>query len=366
MTLHEKRSTKHNQSQWHAHFERERQQLSASVTETLIKSSTQDEMWEDEQQLPVPDENVTLIPPLLSLQSKMLPAVRRNETGHSLTGMHSIVDSNEEQKTVSQNTSMLKRIVQRLGVPFAARNASSPSDGNDSHQLGYERHEKPEKQTTAQLPMIVPMEKDVPPEWRNQKSSAVVDAVPSAYAPSYPLPQPTQSTTSKHRLAGHTTKIRLETTPMPAIVLPLEAAEPSKPPVLPSEVREPLDIVLRSIPSEKKTTHITAIHSTAPQERGVTEQIKPVSNTMCSEVGVVTRGSFSGSGMFASGQRDLMVKNTNITASSVVLVMLTANPGPVAVHYVTPQPEVGFTIHLTGPTTVKAPFNYVILLGELF
>lgn len=370
MTLHEERNNNQKQSQWHTHFERERQQLSVSVAETLTNSSPRDEVWDDEEQLPMPEENTTLIPPLLSLQSKMLPAVRQNELVHSLTGTYPIAGFHEEQKTVPQNTSMLKRIVQRLGAPFAARSSSAPSDGNPSNQSLpspiNERRGQSEKQITAQLPVVMPVEKDVPHEWRHQRSSAVVDAIPSAYAPPHPLPQPIQSTTSKHRLAGHTTKIRLETTPMPAVVRTAEVAEPIKPPALLSEVREPLDIMLRTMPSEKQTAYDIALHGAAPQERTAVEQVKPGSDRVHGEVGVMTRGSFSGSDAFASSQRDLMVKNTNITASSVVLVMLTANPGPVAVQYVTLQPEVGFTIHLTGPTAVKTPFNYVILLGELF
>jgi len=60
------------------------------------------------------------------------------------------------------------------------------------------------------------------------------------------------------------------------------------------------------------------------------------------------------------------VANPHITASSVVLVSLTSNPGPVVVQYVSLQPYNGFTVHLTAPTTMRATFNYIVLLGELF
>jgi hypothetical protein len=78
------------------------------------------------------------------------------------------------------------------------------------------------------------------------------------------------------------------------------------------------------------------------------------------------RGAVSGSGIIESGQGDVIVSNPHVTSSSVVLVTLTANPGPVVVQYVSLQPQKGFTIHLTAPAAAKTPFNYIVLLGELF
>ena len=69
----------------------------------------------------------------------------------------------------------------------------------------------------------------------------------------------------------------------------------------------------------------------------------------------------AGTGMLECGQRDVTISNPSVTASSVVLVMLTANPGPVVVQYVSLQPRKGFTVHLTAPTTIGVPFNYVVL-----
>jgi hypothetical protein len=74
--------------------------------------------------------------------------------------------------------------------------------------------------------------------------------------------------------------------------------------------------------------------------------------------------AFAGSGAFESGQCDVSVANTHVTSSCVVLVTLTANPGPVVVQYVSLQPQVGFTAHLTAPAAMRVPFNYVILAGE--
>jgi hypothetical protein len=71
----------------------------------------------------------------------------------------------------------------------------------------------------------------------------------------------------------------------------------------------------------------------------------------------------SGSGLFACGQRTVTVAHAQITASSVVLVMLAASPGPVVVQYVSLQPGESFTAHLTAPATMETPFNYLVLAG---
>jgi len=72
----------------------------------------------------------------------------------------------------------------------------------------------------------------------------------------------------------------------------------------------------------------------------------------------------AGTGKFECGQRDVTLSDPSVTASSVVLVTLTANPGPVVVQYVSLQPGRGFTLHLTAPTPTGAPFNYVVLGGS--
>lgn len=72
-----------------------------------------------------------------------------------------------------------------------------------------------------------------------------------------------------------------------------------------------------------------------------------------------------GSGVFKHGQCDVVMDNTHVTHSSVIVVMLTSDPGPMVVQYVSLQPQVGFTVHLSAPAEKEASFNYVILPGEL-
>ena len=70
--------------------------------------------------------------------------------------------------------------------------------------------------------------------------------------------------------------------------------------------------------------------------------------------------AISGSANCEKGQSEIMVANACITLKSVVVVMLTADPGPVVVQYVSLQPEIGFTVHLSAPTQKPTAFNYRI------
>ena len=67
-----------------------------------------------------------------------------------------------------------------------------------------------------------------------------------------------------------------------------------------------------------------------------------------------------GRGMLKQGQAAVTVPNASITERCVVTVMLTGNPGPVVVHYVSLHPRMGFTVHLTSQAMADASFNYVI------
>ena len=77
------------------------------------------------------------------------------------------------------------------------------------------------------------------------------------------------------------------------------------------------------------------------------------------------REKLSGSGVCAQGLGEATVKNSHVSASSVVLVSLLNDPGPVVVKYYTLLPGYGFTLHLSAPVEAETRFNYAILLGEL-
>ena len=79
---------------------------------------------------------------------------------------------------------------------------------------------------------------------------------------------------------------------------------------------------------------------------------------------VTDRAAFCGSGKFEIGQTDSAIAHTHITMTSVVVVMLASDPGPVVVQYVSLQPTIGFTVHLSAPTRNATTFNYAIISDE--
>lgn len=78
------------------------------------------------------------------------------------------------------------------------------------------------------------------------------------------------------------------------------------------------------------------------------------------------REKLAGTGQFLQGQAEIIVENALVSSSSVIMMNLLGNPGPVVVQYYTLLPDYGFKAHLSAPVTTNTPFNYVILLGELF
>lgn len=153
-----------------------------------------------------------------------------------------------------------------------------------------------------------------------------------------------QTPQKKRRLAGRTTKVHLQAVPK----------------------------------QEKKSKGKIAIEAEKDSPGFEPEaQINGKSNTKrntSSEIGSVAKGktgrvaaeSLAGYGFIKQGQRDVMVANTHISSSSVVIVTLVEDPGPVVVKYITLHPQVGFTLHLSDSAKAEARFNYIILMGELF
>lgn len=72
----------------------------------------------------------------------------------------------------------------------------------------------------------------------------------------------------------------------------------------------------------------------------------------------------SGSRTFKCGQGEIAVENAHVTPSSVITAMLTGDPGPVVVQYISLRPGVGFTVHLSAPAERETSFNYVVMPGE--
>jgi hypothetical protein len=148
----------------------------------------------------------------------------------------------------------------------------------------------------------------------------------------------------KRRLAGRTTKVHLQAVPK----------------------------------SEKKAGGKIAVESekNAISSDGA-EHIQRKNNSMrnsLSENGALAKGnmeglvqrSLAGSGILKQGQQEVVVTNAHISSSSVVVVTMVEDPGPVVIKYISLRPQTGFTVHFSALAEVEARFNYVILMGELF
>src|SRR5579885_389391 len=77
------------------------------------------------------------------------------------------------------------------------------------------------------------------------------------------------------------------------------------------------------------------------------------------EVARVPLQPVNGSGVIEQGQEEVTVSCAQVSARSVVTIMLASNTGPVVVQYVTLHPDVGFTLHLSAPVSAPTPFNYL-------
>jgi hypothetical protein len=178
----------------------------------------------------------------------------------------------------------------------------------------------------------------IPPRLSLQSRSLPVarPALPASYEPSQmarvsPIvsrPAPGAAVERKPFLSKRTTKVRLQVVPGPR----------------PSEI-------LPAAPSRPVSEAITNPGLPLVEEPAA----RTVSTSSASGAGIPAMG------VFECGQRDLAVRAPVVTASSVVVVVLTGDPGPVVVQYISLQPGVGFTAHLSAPAQNRTPFNYVIL-----
>lgn len=287
MALQEERNEQ-SLRRWQARLVRERQTLSASVEEALSDTSAH------EVHLPegVDEQGEGgLVRPVLSLQSRPLPAVRPNgsrpgETS-SLLAISSTVTG---EMQLAQQGNMLSRIAQRLSSLLPAISA----------------------------PEHVPV-----PAQRSEPALS-----PQSQPQAVPLPAP-----QREQQTDRVAHARRQTMIMPRVVLqPVEEERALPPPESRVAKFDP--------PVDEAARNLVAPPLPLPPQLQAIER---------------------GSGLFEIGQSEVMVANSCVNANSLVLVTLTSNPGPVVVQYVSLHVEVGFTVHLTAPATVKTLFNYIVL-----
>jgi hypothetical protein len=373
MALDKERS---EQTQWYERIEQERQKLSASLEATLADTSLHEDEWKAEDgqvKTRVDDISKTaLIPPRLSLQSKAMPAVRSEGlvSGPSSTPAQTMKPGSEEvQRNASADSNVFMRLARRLTSSFTAFGGTVQSDTGTLPAQPAPSSGSRAVRRNAVVPETVermPESKSTPVPARPDRRTTVVEALPAPMVHALPAPEFAQLPEGKRRLAG-TAKVRLETTPVPAI--------PAAPPTKPTEGKKAESEDSREQRHQKesggnswKTAITKDVMADAPYEEARKTSIElPIIGTLPREVSataVATSRQFFGKAIFESGQGDKMVEDVRITEGCVVLAMLVDDPGPVVVHYISLYPGLGFTIHLTAPASKQASFNYVILANE--
>ena len=150
------------------------------------------------------------------------------------------------------------------------------------------------------------------------------------------VPQPAQR---KRRLAGRTTKVHLQAVPK------VEKKAGGK----------------LSLETEKNERGSGGETQSGVKNNAKRSSRSGVADPVEDKVKSTARWTLVGSGIFKPGQREVAVANAHILQSSVVVVTLVGDPGPVVVKYISLQPQIGFTIHLSAQAEAETPFNSVIL-----
>jgi len=333
---------------WRSREKQARQNLSASVEEALVDPAAQ----EEDEQVEVEKTGAgALIPPRLSLQSMPLPAVRPGGFVESANRVQAAMNQEMEQQPAPAEPGKLSRFALRLTSSLAALGVMQESVPMLPPPLLDESHQMSRQRDASLLPPAITTTTSRP------ETSAAHSQAVSATAIAQASVSPLEPAQAGYRPAGPPAKVRLETAVIPA------TPKPTPPKERREEAREksagshpPVEVLSGRV---SETSSRLPVVDRLQAETGVTSAHLPTVDVLNERA--ATHASLSGSGAFEGGQSDVRITHKDITASSVVLVMLTANPGPVVVQYISLQPQVGFTVHLTAPTTARTAFNYVIL-----
>ncbi len=285
-----------------------------------------------------------------------------------------------EKRNVQAQRNWLSRFAGRVGSFLAV---SGTTKGSESSSTPSSLPEEPRQLSGPHksfVPYAVPDNSEAPLSINGSNGPHAKDM---ARMP-FPVLQASQTGSlmgqGRQRLAGHIARVRLETPPVPETPSPivrqsisetpreiLDVSSLAAFPVAPGKMETDMCFPLASpqvTNGEAQPSRLLARNGMNKAEVG-TQRHLPTGRMFKGNIRVVTRNPLCGSGEFSCGQCDVVVKNPAVRASSVILVTLTSNPGPVAVHYVSLLPYEGFTVHLTAPTTMHARFNYMIVSGEL-
>ena len=396
MTFYEKQQS---QNQWQHRLEQERRNISVSVEEAMIVEA--DDEWNEIDEEDVSGEkqngvqtsgkNTALIPPRLSLQSKMLPALRSESFVQSATAAHAAFqqaearEKQQSKKQASSQTNIFVRLAQRFTSSFAAVNVSPagqvltpisptvpPASSPQNPAIPHARQEHPSN--VSEKHMIHVPASPLAREVYNHVSppTKIIDAIPATPS-TRPSVVPQQ--TGPQRLAGYSTKVRLKVAPHPQTA-PLPAEQGSSTVHESRErnsdgsclydeqeaLREPLEIQLNVPDITKVSTRPDLIAVPLSLKKGHEQALKEQPAPSPMPTLMSTHQTFFGSSAFEAGQAEVMVALEQVQLSSVVHVTLTSNPGQTLIQYVSLHPDVGFTVHLTAPASSKTSFNYALLV----
>ena len=346
MTLREERNEQTQQA-WRTHFEQERLDLSASVEAALIADGVLSQQWQDkldEQEKPQPATGGTgIVSPRLSLRSRTLPAASAESFGIATTDSHQVASSHIEEEAEQKSSGKLARLARRFTSTFTAINPAVKAGIPQQQVTVSDAKRSLVQDTEAHQSMPDRGQFSVPADYPGIPLVRVIDTTASiASVVETPLQQPALKEPRSLKRNG---KVRLETTEQHALSKASLLKEQQAGEALPT-----VDV------------KAAVSHPQAPPI--IPEQREKHANTSYKVLSSAIHNSLSGSGVFESEQSEVMVANPCIVASSVVLVTLTTNPGPVVVQYISLQPEIGFTVHLTAPVAKHTTFNYVIVQSD--
>ena len=290
----------HAQHYWQARLARERLNISESVEETLADTSSQEQWSDDEQQYIPADRSLSgteLVPPRLSLQSKVQPSVRPASFVQSVTAEIAAQQAaTKEKEEHRKSPNILTRLAQRFTSSIAA--IMQPDDITWAPTRSERGEVLPQERHLTTLPLtyaVAPIE--------SAQMPTVIDAIPAT--PSQPAPPAVKS---KQRLAGHTAKVQLQTAQIAKVTpYPKESDVYSWNQETKEPLREPLTLNIRlrekvqEVPSVKPPTEtVSDKEIQAQRETHVEASTTRSPNADCM--------SFFGTGTFERGQGELMVR----------------------------------------------------------
>ena len=399
------------QRQWRSRLEKGRIELSASVEQTLAEGAEEEWLDEDDEeeggghvgdgQSGEVRRATAVIPPRLSLQTKPMYTVASQVSGSVPAAgqpQAAVVQTGDTQgrppAQEKQQGGVFSRLAQRVTMSLAA--ITLPFQG---HAAGGQSAQPPVPPTAQETYIPMPgllaspnLSMQTVTTVRVEHSettttTTIIDAsamhqpLPAPVLP--PIPQLPRNATAtaqeegKARPAGYPTKVHLEAAPkgtsLHGVGGQSENRQKGAGSYPPHDSTEPLALSNTfSIPRSEPTFELPVVdeRQAAPAEAapGSEAIYEKTTSGRLPSVRTLERGAalaswqpLFGSGCFDAGQGDAAIACSQITTASVVTVMLASDPGPVVVQYISLQPGIGFTVHLSAPTKVKTSFNYAVL-----